>query len=353
MTQAERPSDRSRPVTFAVVGCGNIGSRHLAILSEQADARVSAFCDTDARRLESSIARNPAGSPYAAIDDLLAHADAEVVNICTPHYLHAEHAIAVLESGRHVLVEKPMCLTTSDADRMIAAARHAGRLLMVVKQNRYNKPVALLRAAMDEGRLGRILMAQCNVIWNRYADYYRLSPWLGRRAMEGGALFTQVSHFMDLLVLFCGDVVGATGRTDTKLHAIETEDCGSATVEFSSGALGSIFWTTCAYHRNVEGSLTIVGERGTVRIGGQYLNRIDHWDVEGSPLPDGVEWTDRPNAYGAYQGSSSNHDKVFADVIRRVRLEDVDVVSGEEARRTVLAIENIYRGCGASGALLR
>jgi predicted dehydrogenase len=336
-----------------VVGCGNIGSRHLAILSEQGDARVSAFCDIDPRRLESSSTQHPTATAYPSIGDLLARDDADVVNICTPHYLHADHAIAALEAGRHVLVEKPMCLTTGDADRMIAAARKAGRLLMVVKQNRYNKPVALLRAAMDEGRLGRILMAQCNVIWNRYADYYRLSPWLGRRAMEGGALFTQVSHFLDLLVLFCGDVVGATGRVGTKLHAIETEDCGTASLEFTSGALGSLFWTTCAYHRNVEGSLTIVGERGTVRIGGQYLNRIEHWDVEGSPLADDIAWTDRPNAYGAYQGSSSNHDKVFADVIRRVRREDVRVVGGEEARRTVAAIETIYRGCSASAAPLR
>jgi predicted dehydrogenase len=191
-------------VSFAVVGCGNIGSRHLAILSELPGARVSAFCDVDERRLESSGILHPRAVAYPSIGDLLAHDEADVVNICTPHYLHADQAIAALEAGRHVLVEKPMCLT-------------------------------------------------------------------------------------------------------------------------------------------------IVGERGTVRIGGQYLNTIDHWDVEGSILPAGVAWTDRPNAYGAYQGSSSNHDKVFADVIRQVGREDVDVVSGEEARRTVGAIETVYRGCGRSG----
>jgi predicted dehydrogenase len=334
-----------KPVAFAVVGCGNIGSRHLAILDAQTQATLAGLCDTDEAKREKYGALYEDVPVYASLDDLLARTDASVINICTPHYLHAEHALKVIASGRHVLVEKPMAITSADAERMIAAARDAGVLLMVMKQNRYNVPVTFTRAALEAGRFGKILMAQCNVVWNRYDGYYSQSPWLGRRALEGGALYTQVSHFLDLLIWTCGDIVDAGGRIETKNHHIEIEDCGTAWVRYASGTMGSLFWTTCAHNRNFEGSITLVGERGIVKIGGQYLNRIEHWDVEGFPLPEGIEWVDRPNAYGKYQGSSSNHDKVIDDVVRRVNREDVRVVQGEEALKTVRAIELIYERC--------
>jgi len=334
-----------KPVSFAVVGCGNIGSRHLAVLEAQPHATLAGLCDVDPARCEKYSALYDETPAFGSLDELLAGSDAQVINICTPHYLHAEHALKVIAAGRHVLVEKPMALASADAERMIDAARAAGVLLMVVKQNRYNVPVTFTRAALEAGRFGRILMAQCNVAWNRYDGYYAQSPWLGRTAYEGGALYTQVSHFLDLLIWTCGDIVDAGGRIETKNHTIEIEDCGAAWVRYGGGALGSLFWTTCAYNRNFEGSITLVGERGLVKIGGQYLNRIEHWDVEGFPLPEGIEWVDRPNAYGKYQGSSSNHDKVIADVIRRVNREDVRVVQGEEGLKTVRAIERIYERC--------
>jgi UDP-N-acetyl-2-amino-2-deoxyglucuronate dehydrogenase len=332
-------------VKFAVVGCGNIGSRHLAVIEAQEGAEVTGVCDIDPARREKFSALYDGVMAYDSIDDLLQHCDADVVNICTPHYLHAEHALKVTRSGRHVLVEKPMALRVSECDAMIEAAGQAGTLLMVVKQNRYNVPVALTREAVDGGRLGRILMAQCNVIWNRYDGYYLQSPWLGRKEFEGGALFTQVSHFIDLLIWLCGELVDAGGCIETKNHSIEIEDCGTAWLRFAGGAMGSLFWTTCAYHRNFEGSITLVGERGIVKIGGRYLNKIEHWEVEGFPLPNGIEWVDRPNVYGKYEGSSSNHDKVIRDVVRRVNHEDFSIVSGEEARKTVRAIELLYARC--------
>jgi UDP-N-acetyl-2-amino-2-deoxyglucuronate dehydrogenase len=334
------------PVRFAVVGCGNIGSRHLAILNAQPGATLAGFCDPDPAKREKYAALYEDVAAYESIDELLERCDASVINICTPHYLHADHALKAIAAGRNVLVEKPMALRSHDASRMIQAAAKANVLLMVVKQNRHNVPVVLTREAFESGRFGRILMAQCNVVWNRYAGYYAQSPWLGRREFEGGALYTQVSHFLDLLIWLCGDVVDAGGRVDTKNHAIEIEDCGTAWLRFAAGTMGSLFWTTCAYNRNFEGSITLVGEHGIVKIGGQYLNRIEHWDVEGFPLRDDTEWVDRPNAYGQYQGSSSNHDKVIQDVIRRVNREDVRVVSGEDGIRTVQAIELIYAKCG-------
>lgn len=332
-------------VKIAVVGCGNIGSRHLAVVDALEGAQLVGICDSDATKRSKYSELYEDVPVYESIEQLLDSSDAEVVNICTPHHLHCEHALSVIASGRHVVVEKPMALSASDADRMIEAASKAGVLLMVVKQNRYNIPVALLREAIDRERLGPILLAQCNVIWNRHAGYYKQSPWLGRRRYEGGALFTQVSHFIDLLVWLCGDVVDASGWVETKTHDIEIEDCGVASLRFSRGAIGSLLWTTSAYNKNAEGSITIVGERGTVKIGGQYLNRIEYWDVEGFPLPGDIEWVDQPNSYGKYQGSSSNHDKVLRDVVRRVRREDFRVVSGEEGRKTVRAIELIYERC--------
>lgn len=334
-----------KTVRFAVVGCGNIGSRHLAVLDAEENARIAGFCDADPARRARYSELYVDTPVFESLDDLLRGCDADVINICTPHHLHAEQALRVIAAGKHVLVEKPMALRVEDADRMIAAARDAGVMLMVMKQNRYNLPVVLTKNALDGNHFGRLLMAQCNVVWNRYDGYYNQSPWLGRKGLEGGALFTQVSHFIDLLGWLCGEIVDAGGHIETKNHQIEIEDCGSAWLRFENGVLGSLFWTTCAYNRNYEGSITLLGERGIAKIGGEYLNRIEHWDVEGAPLADNVEWVDRPNSYGKYQGSSSNHDKVIRDVIRAVNREECGVVSGEEGRRTVRAIEMIYDRC--------
>lgn len=334
-----------RTVKFAVVGCGNIGARHLAILHELPEAELVGLCDVDPEKRAKFGDLYPDVPVYSSLDALLAECPAAVINICTPHYLHCEQALRVIADRRHVLVEKPMALRSSDAEGMIAAAQAAGVLLMVVKQNRHNVPVILTRNALESGHFGRLLMAQCSVIWNRYEGYYRQSPWLGRQELEGGSLFTQVSHFIDLLGWMCGDVIDAGGLMETKCHDISIEDCGSAWLRYDSGVIGTLTWTTCAYNRNFEGSITLLGERGIVKIGGQYLNKIEHWEVEGAPLPQGIEWVDRPNAYGKYQGSSSNHDKVIRDVIRAVNRESCPVVSGEEGRRTVRAIELIYDKC--------
>ena len=330
---------------FAVVGIGNIGSRHLAAIESLDGACIAGICDIDPTKRERYSQLYREIPCYDSLEGLLSHCDADVVNVCTPHYLHARHALQIIASGRHVLVEKPMALKTRDADEMIEAAEHAQLLLMVVKQNRYNLPVTLVREAIEQGRLGRILMAQCNVVWNRSNEYYLNSPWLGRKEFEGGALYTQVSHFIDLLILMCGAVEDAGGRIETKGHAIEIEDCGAAWLRFDTGTLGSLFWTTCAPGKNFEGSILLVAEHGIVKIGGQYLNRIEHWDVDGHPLPSGIEWVDQPNVYSKYQGSSSNHDKVFRDVVLRLKQQDFRVVSGQEGRRTVKAIELVYDRC--------
>jgi len=330
-------------VKFAVVGLGNIGSRHLAVLEAYPHAEIVAICDVEPEKCARYVALYSGIPVFSNYADMLAQTEADVISICTPHGLHAPMAVQAANSGRHVLVEKPMALTVRDCETMIEAAGRKGVHLMVVKQNRYNVPIALTKQALDAGKLGRIFMVQCSVLWNRHQGYYRDSNWRGRKALEGGALYTQVSHFIDLMIWWFGEVVNGTAQIATKNHDIEIEDCGVAQVQFASGVMGALCWTTCVYNKNYEGSITVVGERGTIKIGGQYLNKIEHWDVQAYPLPENVRFVDKPNAYGKYQGTSSNHDKVINDVVGDLLHERHNVVEGDEGIKTIKAIEMIYQ----------
>jgi predicted dehydrogenase len=340
------------PLKFAVIGCGAIGTRHLAVLAAERTAQLTAICDTDlstCRQLSALYGDVPYFTRY---EELLRHSDAAVCNVCTPHSLHAPIAIAAARAGKHVLVEKPMALTSRDAEGMIAAAdRHRVRL-MVVKQNRYNAAVLATEVAIRQEALGPILMVQCNVLWHRPEQYYAGSPWRGRATLDGGALWTQVSHFIDLMIWWCGDVVDTTCALATRAHDIEIEDCGTAQLRFTGGAIGTIVWTTCAPSRNVEGSITLLGRDGLIKIGGAYLNTIEHWDVRGVPAPAAAESLETPNVYATYQGTSSNHHRVIADVVRDVVRGNTSVVDGREGLRTVRAIERIYANAEWSGAVI-
>lgn len=339
-----RGVQEGKRIKFAVVGCGSIGARHLAVLDAEPNAELVAFCDIDPKKRQamSNLYHVPA---YESLSEMLSHTDAEVINICTPHTLHAPMAIEVALAKKHILCEKPMTLTQADAKKMIEAARDNNVKLMVVKQNRYNKPVELVNQAIRAGKLGKIFMVKCDVLWNRGEDYYKNSTWRGQKTTEGGALYTQVSHFIDLLIWWCGDLVKANTHVATQNHDIETEDSGSAVLKFSSGALGSLTWTTCVPNKNYEGSITLIGERGIIKIGGPYLNKIEFWDVKDYPLPAGVVFEDKPNVYAKYQGTSSNHDKVIVDVVRVLNGQPNIMVFGEEGAKTSAAIELIYKNC--------
>ena len=330
-------------VKFAVVGCGSIGKRHAAVLDANPDAELVALCDVrreSAQELAALYGSIPVFDNYT---QMLQQTHADVINVVTPHALHADMAVEALRKGFHVLVEKPMALTSQDSIRMIEAAKEAGRKLWVVKQNRFNVPVQLADQAIRQGALGKIFMVKCDILWNRYQGYYDDSPWRGNIATEGGALFTQASHFIDLLIWWCGDIEMAKAHAETQNHRIETEDSGVAALRFSSGTIGSLVWTTCVHRKNLEGSITLIGEKGTIRIGGEYLNKLEFWDVPEFPLPDDVEFTDKPNSYGKYQGTSSNHDKVISGIIAELNGSPGMTVEGTEGIRSIAAIETIYR----------
>jgi len=331
-----------KPIQFAIAGCGNIGKRHLAVTDAEEKAEIVALCDTSAQKAQhySELYGNiPAYTDYA---QMLRETEAEVVSICTPHHLHKEMAIAAAEAGKHILCEKPMALTPADCDAMIAAADRNQVGLWVVKQNRYNVPIQLTAGALQEGYLGRIFLVKCDVLWNRHQGYYNDSPWRGHKATEGGALFTQVSHFIDLLVWWFGDVESARTQLRTQNHAIDFEDTGVSILDFPGGTMAELTWTTNVFNKNFEGSLTIIGEQGTIKIGGRYLNKVDFWDVEGYPLPENINYVDTPNVYDKYQGTSSNHHKVIRNLCAKMHNEEYSLVDGREGKRTVSAIEAIY-----------
>lgn len=274
---------------------------------------------------------------------LKSHPETDVVVICTPNGLHAEHSIAALNAGYHVLCEKPMAIHSQDCLRMIEAAERSGKQLFIVKQNRFNPPVAAVKKALDENRLGKIYSIQLNCFWNRDEAYYANS-WKGTKALDGGTLFTQFSHFIDLLYWMFGDVKSADSLLRNYHHQgiIEFEDTGMATLEFEAGITGTLNYTVNSHVKNMEGSLTIFGEKGTVKIGGQYLNELEYQDIEGYEIT-GLPGGNPANHYGHYVGSMSNHDKVYANLIDVLQHGGTIATNGFEGMKTVEIIEKIYR----------
>lgn len=329
-------------IKFGVVGCGHIGQRHIAVIEAEQQTEIVAICDVNQDILKKLSEKYPQVSTYTDYERMLSDASIDIVCICTPHGLHAIMSIQAAYAKKHILVEKPMALSCLESERMIQAAEENNVSLYVVKQNRYNAPILLTKKTLDDGRLGRIFMVQCNVMWNRQDAYYAQSPWRGKKHLEGGALQTQVSHFLDLLVWWFGSIQEAKTIIDTLNHKIEIEDCGVSALRFKNGVIGSLLWTTCVYNVNYEGSITIIGEKGTIKIGGKYLNKIEFWDVMSYPMPEELEFDDAPNQYGSYQGSSSNHDKLINSLVEQIINSRKGVVEGSEGLKTIQAIETIY-----------
>ena len=335
-------NEPKRHLSFAIVGCGRIANRHAEHI--QRAGRLVSVCDIEAARAR-DLAERYGARPYTALEEMLARKarDIDVVSICTPNGLHAEHAISALRAGCHVLCEKPMAIRTTDCGEMIQEAERANRRLFIIKQNRFNPPVVAVKRLIDEGRLGRIHSVQLNCFWNRNADYFREGYWRGTLGLDGGCLYTQFSHFIDLLYWFVGDVAAVRAFTANCSHidTVDFEDCGVVALQFRNGAVGSIHFTINSYGKNMEGSLTIFAEEGTVKIGGEYLNELEYQSIRGPQvenLPRG-----RPaNQYGEYVGSMSNHDKVYENVVNVLRSDGVIATNGFEGLKTVEIIERIY-----------
>ena len=329
---------------FALIGCGRIANRHAEHINNM--AQLVAVCDVDKDKAD-ALAGQYAAKAYYDVDELLLNEkDIDVASICTPNGVHAQHSIKALKAGYHVLCEKPLATNVNDCGEMIKTAEMYNKRLFAIKQNRFNPPVAAVKAAIDEGRLGKIYSIQLSCFWNRNPQYYENS-WKGTLELDGGTLYTQFSHFIDLLYWLIGDVKSAKafmGNYDHK-GIIEFEDTGAVILEFYNGAIGTVNYTVNSYGKNMEGSLTIFGEKGTVKIGGQYLNEMEYQNIEGykiENLPEG----NKANSYGNYQGSMSNHDHVYKNLIDVLSNNASISTSAFEGLKTVEIIDKIYSSVG-------
>lgn len=327
-------------VSIALIGCGRIGERHAKHAVKY--GKLVAVCDIELDKADALAKQYDGVKSYQKLEDLFASENVDVVAICTPNGLHAQHSIMALNSGFHVLCEKPMAISVYDCGEMIKTAERNNRRLFAVKQNRFNPPVAAVKQAIDNGVLGRIFSVQLSCFWNRNTDYYKDS-WKGSLKLDGGTLFTQFSHFIDLLYWMVGDVRKVYALTANFNHhgIIEFEDTGVVAMEFYGGAIGSLNYTVNSYRKNMEGSLTIFAEKGTVKIGGQYLNELEYQQIEGfkfENLPEG----NTANNYGNYQGSMSNHDLVYKNIVDVLRNNGTISTSAFEGLKTVEFIDKIY-----------
>jgi predicted dehydrogenase len=326
-------------IRFAIVGCGRIAQRHAEHIVTQGE--LIAVCDTENNKAQ-MFAKKYNCKQYNDIDDMLRSCKGEVdaVSICTPNGLHAIHTLKSLKGEFHVLCEKPMALTVYDCGEMIKMAEQVNKRLFIVKQNRFNPPVIAL---IEDNALGRIYSVQLSCFWNRNNEYYDNS-WKGTREMDGGSLFTQFSHFIDLLYWLIGDVKEVNAFVSNFAHEniIEFEDTGVVTLKFYNGAIGTLNYTVNSFEKNMEGSLTIFGEKGTVKIGGEYLNELEYQNIQGfkiQNLPQG----NPPNNYGTYMGSMSNHDKVYKNVVDVLMSQGSIATNGFEGLKTVEIIDKIYQ----------
>jgi len=327
-------------IKIAIIGAGRIGTRHAKHITHYAN--LVAVCDINKEKADLLASENTCTAFYSLEKMLLSDLECDVMAICTPNGLHAQHSILCMDAGFHVLCEKPMAIKISDCGEMIKTSEKNNKRLFAVKQNRFNPPVMAVKDAIDTGKLGKIYSVQLSCFWNRNEDYYKNS-WKGTLDLDGGTLYTQFSHFIDLLYWMIGDFKSVKGFSRNAAHKgiIEFDDSGVIAVEFENSAIGTINYTVNSFGKNMEGSLAIFGEKGTVKIGGQYLNELEYQNIKDYEIKD-LPVGNKPNNYGNYQGSMSNHDKVYENLVDVLQNNASISTSAFEALKTVEIISKIY-----------
>jgi UDP-N-acetyl-2-amino-2-deoxyglucuronate dehydrogenase len=329
-----------RPIRFALVGCGRISRSHFeALRRHESRAELVAVCDVRAEALQAAVSTTGAAG-FGSLEALLAGSDADVVILATPSGLHPRQALQIAAAGRHVLSEKPMATKLDEGMAMVQGCRDAGVKLFVVKQNRLNSTVQRVKRAIDEGRFGRIYMSTVNVFWTRPQSYYDDAKWRGRWDMDGGAFMNQASHYVDLLDWLVGPVDSVHAYTATLARDIEAEDTGVMSVRLRHGGLASVNVTMLTYPQNLEGSITILGEKGTARIGGTAVNKIEHWQFADTRAEDADVFDASyapPSVYGF------GHPLYYDNVIKTLRGEASAEVDGYEGLRSLEILIAAYR----------
>lgn len=333
-------------IRFAVVGAGHIGKRHASMIQAHPEATLVALCDVRPPEvLGIEVFKVPF---FESIEALLgAGLEVDVMCICTPNGLHAEQAILALEAGQHVVCEKPMGLDKASCEQVIYKALQRDRRLFCVMQNRYSPPSIWLKQLVEEQRLGDIYTVQINCYWNRDDRYYRPGgephPWKGTLDLDGGPLFTQFSHFVDILYWLFGDLTNIRARFDNVAHQHSTlfEDTGMVQFDLLNGGMGCLNYSTAVFGKNLESSLTVIGSKGSVKVGGQYMNEVEYCHIEGYTLPE-LPDSNPPNEYGAYKGSAANHQYVIQNVLDVLNHRKPITTNALEGLKVVEIIQNIY-----------
>jgi UDP-N-acetyl-2-amino-2-deoxyglucuronate dehydrogenase len=330
-----------KPTRFLLAGCGTIGERHAKLAAEK--GVLVAVCDIDEKKAKAFSATFDCYG-YTSLKDMLKNEEADALVVCTPNGLHAMHSMSGLKAKLHVLCEKPMAISSADCKRMIKVAATTKMHLLIVKQNRLNPPVAVVKNLLDKKKLGKVYSVQVNCFWNRPASYYQKSDWRGTKKLDGGVLFTQFSHFIDLLYWFFGEVKTVKGFTANLAHQqlIEVEDTGVFSFVTTSGIPGTLHYSTNTTNKNYEGSITILAEKATIKIGGPYLNTIEYQDPVLIDVVKLIAGNDA-NQYKGYQGSMNNHARVYDEFIQVIAGKQKKYVSGEEGMYSVKMIEQFYK----------
>ncbi|MBO6536630.1 MAG: Gfo/Idh/MocA family oxidoreductase [Balneolaceae bacterium] len=338
-----------KELAFSVIGFGRIGQRHAKIIHEFEGTKLISVTDVNPEEFENLNDLGIDVPAYAHIDDFLIKdmGKSDIVNIATPNGFHTDYAIRCLEAGYHVVIEKPMGLSIKDCEAVVQAELTSGKQVFVVKQNRYSPPSEWLKMMVDTKIIGDVLMVQTNCYWNRDSRYYAPSNWKGTREHDGGALFTQFSHFVDIMYWVFGDIKNpkAIVKNFTHPELKDFDDSGFAQFEFENGGIGSINYSTSCWDKNMESSITVIGTKGSVKVGGQYMNEIEYCHVDGYEMPE-LPPTNPPNDYGPYKGSAANHHYIIENVVDTLVHGKKATATSLDGLKVVGIIEKIYRAAG-------
>ena len=333
------PHDKVR---FAVIGCGHIGKRHAEMIQRDPEGELVALCDV---RPRSELGLEGHDVPFFSDAEAMLRdvPGIDVVNVCSPNGLHARHSLLALEHRKHVVCEKPMGLSKADCEAVIYKALQMHRHVFGVMQNRYSPPSQWIKGVVDRGLLGEIYLVQVNCYWNRDARYYKPGGWKGTAQLDGGTLFTQFSHFIDILYWLFGDITDIQGRFADFNHAglTEFEDSGLVNFRFLNGGMGCLNYSTSVWDRNLESSMTIIGSKGSVKIGGQYMDQVEVCHIQDYTMPE-LAPTNPANDYGAYKGSAQNHHYIIRNVVETIKGSNTMTTNALEGLKVVEIIERIY-----------
>ena len=330
-------------IGFAVVGCGHIGKRHAEMISRNEESELVALCDIRDKDVLGLEYFNSVQF-YQDLSEMLKNEDIDVVCICTPNGLHSDQANLILDAGKHVVCEKPMGLSKAKCESVVFKALKANKHFFCVMQNRYSPPSVWIKNIVENKTLGEIFSVQLNCYWNRDERYYKKEGWKGDKDLDGGTLFTQFSHFIDMMYWLFGDINNIQGKFRDFSHKDLTdfEDSGLVSFDFVDGGIGCLNYSTAVWDSNLESSMTIIGSKGSVKIGGQYMNEVEICNIEGYEMPQLAE-SNPANDYGAYKGSAANHHYIIKNVVDTLKERTTATTNALEGLKVVEIIERIYQ----------